>query len=92
VLARHTFPGNVRELENILGHACMMAKGTAVDVSGFTRISAISLPPSAGYPNAGRRADSRFEHFPNGNQTQAARALRIGRDALRYKMRTHGLL
>jgi len=28
----------------------------------------------------------------NGNQSQAARALRIGRDALRYKMRKHGLL
>jgi transcriptional regulator with PAS, ATPase and Fis domain len=27
-----------------------------------------------------------------GNQSQAARELRIGRDALRYKMRKHGLL
>lgn len=27
----------------------------------------------------------------NGNQSQAARALRIGRDALRYKMKRHGL-
>jgi DNA-binding NtrC family response regulator len=27
----------------------------------------------------------------NGNQSQAARALRIGRDALRYKMKKHGL-
>jgi transcriptional regulator of acetoin/glycerol metabolism len=28
----------------------------------------------------------------NNNQSQAARALRIGRDALRYKMKKHGLL
>ncbi len=28
----------------------------------------------------------------NGNQSQAARALRLGRDALRYKMQKHGLL
>jgi transcriptional regulator with PAS, ATPase and Fis domain len=27
----------------------------------------------------------------NGNQSQAARELRVGRDALRYKMRKHGL-
>ena len=27
----------------------------------------------------------------HGNQSQAARALRIGRDALRYKMKRHGL-
>jgi len=26
-----------------------------------------------------------------GNQSEAARALRIGRDALRYKMKKHGL-
>ena len=28
----------------------------------------------------------------NGNQSQAARHLRIGRDALRYKMKKYGLL
>ena len=28
----------------------------------------------------------------NGNQSEAARLLRIGRDALRYKMKKHGLL
>jgi DNA-binding NtrC family response regulator len=28
----------------------------------------------------------------NGNQSQAARSLRLGRDALRYKMQKHGLL
>ena len=27
----------------------------------------------------------------NGNQSQAARILRIGRDALRYKLKKHGL-
>ena len=28
----------------------------------------------------------------DGNQSKAARELRIGRDALRYKMKKHGLL
>ena len=32
VLARHSWPGNIRELENALGHACMMAIGDMIDV------------------------------------------------------------
>ncbi len=32
VLARHSWPGNIRELENVLGHACMMAIGDTIDV------------------------------------------------------------
>ncbi len=32
VLARHSWPGNIRELENVLGHACMMAMGDMIDV------------------------------------------------------------
>lgn len=31
-LARFAWPGNIRELENVLGHACMMAEGSAVDL------------------------------------------------------------
>ena len=32
VLARHSWPGNIRELENVLGNASMMAEGEAIDV------------------------------------------------------------
>src|SRR5271169_1602623 len=32
VLARHSWPGNIRELENALGHACMMAISDMIDV------------------------------------------------------------
>jgi DNA-binding NtrC family response regulator len=31
VLARHGWPGNVREMENVLGHACMMADAEFID-------------------------------------------------------------
>src|SRR5579863_9673076 len=43
-LARHSWPGNIRELENALGHACMMTLGDMIDVE--------DLPPSI------RRSDS----------------------------------
>jgi DNA-binding NtrC family response regulator len=32
LLARHSWPGNIRELENALGHACMMTMSDMIDV------------------------------------------------------------
>jgi DNA-binding NtrC family response regulator len=32
VLSRHSWPGNIRELENVLGNACMMTDAEAVDI------------------------------------------------------------
>ena len=101
VLARHTFPGNVRELENILSHACMMVQGTTIDVRDLPEYMRFRSPhPQAAVtiPDADT-FDERETHLiaealsrAGGNQSQAARALSIGRDALRYKMRKHGLL
>ncbi len=101
VLARHTFPGNVRELENILGHACMMAQGTTVDVQDLPEYLRVPTrrPQGASLIPDSETFDKHEKHLiaealsrANGNQSQAARGLRIGRDALRYKMRKHGLL
>ena len=32
VLSRYAWPGNIRELENVLGHACMMTESDVIDV------------------------------------------------------------
>jgi DNA-binding NtrC family response regulator len=32
VLARYSWPGNIRELENVIGHSCMMAESDVIDV------------------------------------------------------------
>jgi len=94
-LARHAWPGNVRELENAIGHACMLAGGDLIDIQ--------DLPLSIGRPattNRGLTALKAQEQQliaealreANGNQGKAAAFLSIGRDALRYRMRQHGLL
>jgi transcriptional regulator with PAS, ATPase and Fis domain len=31
VLSRHYWPGNIRELENVIGNACMMSDGPMID-------------------------------------------------------------
>lgn len=108
ILERHTWPGNVRELENALGHACMMAEGEEADVEDLpasvtepeTRAGSQPLvePQAPFVAEDGSLAEherlllvSTLEKA-RGNQSQAARALGIGRDALRYKMKKYGLL
>ncbi len=101
VLSRHEWPGNVRELENVIGHACMIASGDAIDVVDLPQYL---VDAAGGQPSLveGATPESLASHEKQliaealeragGNQSEAARALRIGRDALRYKMKKHGLL
>ena len=103
-LSLHTWPGNVRELENVLGHACMMAMGDTIDVPdlpAYLRTPAahemeMSHPLVAAI-ETGTLAEQerllilRAMETAGGNQSQAARILRIGRDALRYKLKKHKL-
>jgi DNA-binding NtrC family response regulator len=108
VLARHAWPGNIRELENVLGHACMMAIGDTIDVEDLPA-SVRHGERTAGAPggnshDAVHPADSAVsfdEHEKglladalersSGNQSEAARMLRISRDRLRYKMAKYNL-
>ena len=117
VLARHSWPGNVREVENVIGHASMMAMGDVIDVDDLPenlRRSPVSAPVPLATPAPVTRNEtpglvpedaspsSLEEHEKRllasaldkagGNQSEAARQLRIGRDALRYKMRKYELL
>jgi DNA-binding NtrC family response regulator len=102
VLARHNWPGNVRELENALGHACMMALSETIDVQDLPDYLRSSMRGSAPAASTEALDEVTFDHHEkrlisealrkaNGNQSEAARVLRIGRDALRYKMKKHGI-
>ena len=101
----HGWPGNVRELENVIGHAAMMAQTDMIDVGdlpqymhGPQRHSEVSEPlPLGSDPTVGTLQDQerllivRALEAAGGNQSQAARLLHIGRDALRYKLKKHNL-
>jgi DNA-binding NtrC family response regulator len=116
VLARHAWPGNIRELENALGHACMMAVSDMIDVKDLPtslRQNERSVSPAAGDSRdleqlaealalpAAAPAVTFDEHEKvlvsdalgqsKGNQSEAARTLRISRDRLRYKMAKYNL-
>ena len=109
VLARHSWPGNIRELENVLGHACMMAIGDTIDVEDLPlslrhqerMVGAAASGNSHESAEAGESPVSFDEHEKglladalersSGNQSEAARMLRISRDRLRYKMAKYNL-
>jgi DNA-binding NtrC family response regulator len=107
VLARHHWPGNVRELENVIGHGCMMSIAETIDVQDLPdylrhpSAAARTDSPRTVVPEIGPDLNSFEDHErrliadalerTNWNQSEAARLLRIGRDALRYKMKKHGL-
>ena len=104
-LSRHSWPGNVRELENVLGHACMMAMGNMIDVEDlppFIRhgegaaeshafASGEHLEGSASLEDHEKELLADALERAGGNQSEAARILRISRDRMRYKMAKHNL-
>src|ERR1039458_3077202 len=102
-LSLHGWPGNVRELENVIGHACMMTQGDTIDVPDLPQYlhsasDAPAAPPDgasstevATLEDQERQLIIRALEQAGGNQSQAARLLRIGRDALRYKLKKHNL-
>jgi transcriptional regulator with PAS, ATPase and Fis domain len=103
LLARHDWPGNIRELENVLGYACMMVLGDTIDLQDLPEYLRLpgrrAIGPAIPEPMAEASLEEHEKRLladamavAGGNQSEAARALRVGRDALRYKLKKHGLL
>ncbi|MBZ5592747.1 MAG: sigma-54 dependent transcriptional regulator [Acidobacteriia bacterium] len=106
LLARYSWPGNVRELENVLGSACMMVMGETIDVADLPENmrphaleAGVSAPLGSGAePDKDLSLEEQERLLlisalerAGGNQSQAARLLRISRDRMRYKMSKHNL-
>jgi len=99
VLQRYEWPGNVRELEHVIGRACMLTDDTVLDVDVLPdqlvreQIDSQAVENDSGsiLANQERRLVIEALHRAAGNQSEAARRLGIGRDALRYKMKQYGL-
>jgi len=85
-LSRYSWPGNIRELENIIGHACMMTDGDTIDVRDLPE----RLRVASGSPEKQkimtldqlqrRYAQNVVEQV--GNKVRAAELLGIGRSTV----------
>jgi len=97
VLQRYGWPGNVRELEHIIGRACMLTDGAVVDVDSFPEslVHGEAKQPETGEESSSLLEDQERQLIADtlravkGNQSEAARRLGIGRDALRYKIKRY---
>jgi DNA-binding NtrC family response regulator len=102
-LSQHSWPGNVRELENVIGHSAMMTMSDMVDVQdlppylhaasehGERATAPLSSSGVGALAEQERSLLIRAMEEASGNQSKAARILRIGRDALRYKLKKYNL-
>jgi transcriptional regulator with PAS, ATPase and Fis domain len=103
----HDWPGNVRELRNAVERAMILEETTQIrsaslpmsigHSSGHAPAAAAAVPPPE-LPDEGLSLEDnekmllmRALEKTGGNQTQAAKLLRITRDTLRYKMKKFSL-
>jgi DNA-binding NtrC family response regulator len=94
------WPGNVRELENVLERAVILSTGATLDVgdihldisparsaTGFAQVP----PPGVTLDQWEEEAIREALRRANGNKSQAARALGLSRNALRYRLSKMGV-
>jgi len=103
ILLNLDYPGNVRELENILEHALIIARGDLIGTEHLPAYTAAqtaaarqpAAPAAADPPNprddADRRNIVKALQKHNGNRTRTAGALRIDRTTLWRKMKKYGI-
>jgi DNA-binding NtrC family response regulator len=98
-LVKHDYPGNVRELENLIHRAVVLARGPQITTTDLP-LHLSDLPPEVETDQGSlverlaaieRGLLVQALEDADGVQTRAARALGIGERHLRYRLRKYGL-
>ncbi|HSL24554.1 MAG TPA: sigma-54 dependent transcriptional regulator [Vicinamibacterales bacterium] len=99
LLARYTWPGNIRELRNAVERAMLLAEGERLDESDFALLSG-KRQVEAGFELPADGVDletlerdlvKQALRRTGGNQTKAAALLGLNRDQIRYRIEKFGL-
>ena len=95
------WPGNVREVENVIQRGVTLSSGPALDVNDIqldiptarsnSSGSSHVLPPGMTLDQWEEEAIREALRHANGNKSQAARALGLSRNALRYRLSKMGV-
>ena len=97
-LLRYDYPGNIRELENLMERAVVLTRDDVIGVEDLPL--ALEAPASESGEEAGliaavegleRRMIREALHKADGTQTRAAELLGISERVLRYKLKKYGL-
>ena len=101
-ILKYNFPGNVRELENIIERAVVLARGNTItlkdlpmNVSGFKSEEHFEINDSQTLTDQVEALEKKLIYDAlqnsNGNQTQAGKILGLTERNLRYKMKKYGI-
>ena len=102
-LLQYPFPGNVRELENVLERALALMHGECIEAEDLGLAAAASEPAAADLTPGGhetlqdyldaveRKAIAQALEQANGNRTAAAKLLGISFRSIRYRMARLGM-
>jgi two-component system response regulator AtoC len=104
ILLDYSWPGNIRELENVLERALVLTEGSTIAVEDLPEVVRRPAPEGAGVSIDGsdlsvKRQGARLEKHliqlaldrTGGNKTQAAELLDLSPRALRYKVQEYGI-
>jgi two-component system NtrC family response regulator len=101
VVLKYDYPGNIRELENLVERAVVLCRGDVIDLDDLPvsiqegAVGPMPAPTPGSLPAELEALERRMIEDglarANGVQTRAAELLGIGERALRYKMKKLGL-
>ena len=95
ILKKYDYPGNVRELENIIERAVVLTKGDTIDVNNLPDLQVATFRPKRGELPSLEEQEKKYIKWvldhTGWNKTKAADILNIDRVSLWRKIKRYGL-